>query len=411
MDITSRRLPRLPLGYFRARRSFPLLTLMIMLLFAVAACGTSPYIDAPHPRVTPTVPLDPQLASETLYVINASPIAIAPSGWSLTALNAQTGAVRWKLPTAGMIGRPIVANGVIYFAPQDGYVYAVDAATGHIRWRFQRTVNVSTRVGIDGYPALDGATLYVASDGGTVYALDAQTGKERWLFTLPDSKGHIYAAPAVGRGKVYVSSGNGTNAFYALDEATGKIAWQLSEPQGFDGYPLLEGNTVYVGADGYTRASFYALDADTGKIRWQFQGNDSVITRPAFDGSHLFIGALDSSQYQVNAESGKVGWHITLTSSDNLPALPTGAAPTVADGVVYVGGESGVVEALDAATGTLRWQRSVDGAVDSAPAVADGAIYVTTEKGSVYALRARDGALAWLYADGGLIYASPVVAP
>ncbi len=83
----------------------------------------------------------------------------------------------------------------------------------------------------------------------------------------------------------------------------------------------------------------------------------------------------------------------------------------VADGVVYVGGESGVVEALDAATGSTRWKQAVDGAVDSAPAVADGAVYVTTEKGSVYAFRASDGALSWKYADGGLIYASAVVAP
>ncbi len=408
MENPSRRLSRLPLGYFRARRIFPLLALM---LFALAACETGASTATTHPRVTPTVPLDAQLASETLYVINASPVAIAPSGWALIALNAQTGAARWRLPTAGMIGRPIVANGVIYFAPQDGYVYAVDAATGHIRWRFQRTVNVSAQVGIDGYPALDGNTLYVASDGGTVYALDAQTGKERWLFTLPGSKGHIYAAPAVGRGKVYVSSGNGTNAFYALDEATGKIVWQISEPQGFDSYPLLAGNTVYVGANGYTQASFYALDADTGAIRWQFQANDSVITRPAFDGTSLFIGVLDSSLYQVNPGSGRVGWHITIAKSDNLPALPTGAAPAVAGGIVYVGGESGVVEALDATTGTLHWRHTVDGSVDSAPAIADGAVYSTTEKGSVYAFRASDGALAWKYDDGGLIYASPVVAP
>ena len=408
MHNCSRRISQHPISYSRSRHIFPLLVLMLL---ALAACGSGPNVATSHPRVTPTVPLGAQLASESLYVINASPVAIAPSGWSLTALNARTGAVRWKLPTAGMIGRPVVANGVIYFAPQDGSVYAFDAATGHIRWRFQRTVNVSARVGIDGYPALDGNTLYVASDGGTVYALDAQTGKERWLFTLPDSKGHIYAAPAVGRGEVYVSSGNGTNAFYALDEATGKIAWQFAAPQGFDGYPLLSGNTVYVGANGYTQASFYALDADSGKVRWQFQANDSVITRPAFDGNSLFIGALDSSLYQVNAASGKAGWHANLASSDNLPALPTGAAPTVADGVVYVGGESAVVETFDAATGTLHWQHTVDGSVDSAPAVTDGAVYVITEKGSVYALRASDGALAWKYADDGLIYASPVVAP
>jgi outer membrane protein assembly factor BamB len=319
--------------------------------------------------------------------------------------------VRWKLPTAGMIGRPVVANGVIYFAPQDGYVYAVDAATGHIRWRFQRTVNVSAQVGIDGYPALDGDTLYIASDGGTVYALDAQTGKERWLFTLPDSKGHIYAAPAVGRGKVYLSSGNGTNAFYALDEATGKIAWQFTAPQGFNGYPLLSGNTVYVGADGYTQASFYALDADTGKVRWQLQANDSVITPPPSTEATFLLARSTPRCTRSTRHPAKSAGASTSPVRTICLRYPQGAAPTVADGVVYVGGESGVVEAFDAATGTLRWQHTVDGSIDSAPAVADSAVYVTTEKGSVYALCTSDGTLAWKYADGGLIYASPVVAP
>ena len=385
----------------------------VALLLMLTACGTSVANTHPHATTTPKIALDTQLSSETLYVINASPVASAPSGWSLTALNAQTGAIRWKLPTAGIIGKPVIANGVVYFAPQDGFVYAVDATTGHQRWRFQRTVNASAQVGLDGYPALDGDTLYVASDGGAVYALDAQTGKERWVFALPDSKGHIYAAPAVGGGKVYVSSGNGTNAFYALDEATGKIAWQFSAPSGFDGYPLLAGDTVYVGANGYYQASVYALDAQTGTMRWNSQANDAVIARPASDGSHLFVGIRDSTLYEFDATTGASGWHITVGEGggSGLAALPTGAAPMVADGVVYVGGESGVVEALDAATGSTRWKQAVDGAVDSAPAVADGAVYVTTEKGSVYALRASDGGLSWKYADGGLIYASAVVAP
>ena len=94
MDNSSRQLPRYPLGYFRTRRIFPLLAFMLM---ALAACGTGTSMAADHPRVIPTVPLDAQLTSETLYVINASPVAIAPSGWTLTALNAQTGAVRWTL--------------------------------------------------------------------------------------------------------------------------------------------------------------------------------------------------------------------------------------------------------------------------------------------------------------------------
>lgn len=389
--------------------------LLALLMFTLSACGGSASTQGAQATATPAarrVALDARLDASTLYVINASPVAIAASGWSLTALNARSGAARWKLPTAGMIGRPVLANGLIYFAPQDGYIYAIDAATGHVRWRFQRTVNISAKVGIDGYPALDGDTLYVASDGGTVYALDASAGKQRWLFTLP-SGAHVYAAPAVGNGKVYVSSGNGQNAFYALDEATGKVAWEFSAPQGFDSYPLLSGETVYVGANGYYQASLYALDAQTGRVRWQYQANDAVISRPAFDNGRLFVAVRDGSLDELDAQTGKPGWRATIGvgGQNGGAALPTGAAATVADGVVYVGGESGVVEALDEATGALRWKRMVDGAVDSAPTVASGAVYVTTEKGSVQAFRASDGAPGWKYDDGGLMYASPVIAP
>jgi outer membrane protein assembly factor BamB len=359
----------------------------------------------------PKTSLDAQLGSKTLYIINASPVAISATGWSLTALNAQTGEVRWKLPTAGMIGRPALANGVIYFAPQDGYVYAVDASNGKVKWRFKRTVNVSEQVGIDGYPVVDGATLYVASDGGTVYALNAADGKQRWLFRVPIDGGHIYAAPAAGNGKLYVSTGGGANSFYALDETTGKIDWQVSAPQGFDSYPLVAGDTVYAGANAYYQASFYAFDAQSGKIRWQFQANDAVIARPAFDGANLFVGARDSTLYEFNAATGKQGWHITVGDQGASAALATGAPPTVSDGVVYVGGQSGVLEALDAATGTIRWKQPLDGPVDSAPTVANGAVYVTTEKGNVFAFRSSDGAPSWNYAAGGLIYASGVVAP
>ena len=150
-----------------------------------------------------------------------------------------------------------------------------------------------------------------------------------------------------------MSSGNGTNAFYALDEATGKIAWQFSAPQGFDGYPLLAGDTVYVGANGYTQASFYALDAQTrqsalaalrrmirdcpARLRWQqpLRWRARLLAVPGQRGIRQIWLARQPRR-----------------SSGALPRYQQEPRPPLADGVVYVGGESGVVEALDAATGT-----------------------------------------------------------
>jgi outer membrane protein assembly factor BamB len=75
------------------------------------------------------------------------------------------------------------------------------------------------------------------------------------------------------------------------------------------------------------------------------------------------------------------------------------------------GHRCGQLYALDAATGKVLWQRTVDSAIDSAPAVVDGAVFVASDNGTVYAYRASDGAPAWSYHSTGTIYASPIVAP
>lgn len=55
-----------------------------------------------------------------------------------------------------------------------------------------------------------------------------------------------------------------------------------------------------------------------------------------------------------------------------------GGSPAVADGVVYVGDNSGHVQAFGVESGEKRWERSVDSAVDASPAVVDGTLSVST---------------------------------
>src|SRR5579872_3379850 len=200
--------------------------LLASLALVLAACSSGPAAQgtpATKPTATTVVSLDPKLAQETIYITTTVGLGETNPGY-LEAINAQTGVPRWKLSTSGTIGVPVVANGSVYIAPDDGSIRAVNAATGTQVWSFMRTVGVGNGTGFDGYPAIAGNTLYVCSDGGAVYALDAATGKQRWLFEAPAANAnHIYTAPAVANGLVYVAPGGPNATFYALDTATGAV--------------------------------------------------------------------------------------------------------------------------------------------------------------------------------------------
>ncbi len=74
---------------------------------------------------------------------------------------------------------------------------------------------------------------------------------------------------------------------------------------------------------------------------------------------------------------------------------PFGAAdiittpPVLADGVVYVGSQDGLVHAVDAETGTVLWQFNAESAVRGELVVVPGTVVVTTAAGEIIALAGR----------------------
>ena len=92
---------------------------------------------------------------------------------------------------------------------------------------------------------------------------------------------------------------------------------------------------------------------------------------------------------------------------------PTGGwvvnAPTVADGVVYVGSDDNSLYALDASTGELLWSFETGDVIRSSPTVTGGVVYVGSNDNHVYALDAGTGELLWSYDTGDWVQYSPVV--
>jgi outer membrane protein assembly factor BamB len=80
--------------------------------------------------------------------------------------------------------------------------------------------------------------------------------------------------------------------------------------------------------------------------------------------------------YAFNAATGSLLFKTTWT-----PAY----VPTVANGVVYVGGPGHYVYAVDASTGAVLWQFPTGNWVEAAPAVVNGIVYVPSLDGNFYA--------------------------
>ena len=72
-------------------------------------------------------------------------------------------------------------------------------------------------------------------------------------------------------------------------------------------------------------------------------------------------------------------------------------SPVAAGGVVFLGGSDGIVRALDAADGKVRWTAYTGGAVRYPPTVADGRALVGSGDGYTYAFEAATGRLLWRF--------------
>jgi hypothetical protein len=94
-----------------------------------------------------------------------------------------------------------------------------------------------------------------------------------------------------------------------------------------------------------------------------------------------------------------------------VPPSKTPSSPGIgADGTVYVGGGDGSVYALNAANGSVKWERPTGAAVYSSPAIgADGTVYIGSEDYKVYALDGATGAVKWSYTTAGPVAASPAI--
>ena len=76
------------------------------------------------------------------------------------------------------------------------------------------------------------------------------------------------------------------------------------------------------------------------------------------------------------------------------------SSPAVANGTVYIGDLTGVVHAVDAATGKAKWTFKTGAEMKSSPVVVGARVLIGSYDGSLYALEAATGKQLWKATTG-----------
>ena len=302
----------------------------------------------------------------------------------------------WKFTTDGSVyTSPIIADGCIYalssfeYGGNAGNIYCLNASTGTKIWNYA----------VEGYVysalAVSGGYVYTGSSRAKFIALNASTGAEEWTFT--DGS---FSTPTVAEGVVYV------NGLYAFNALTGAKIW--SGAGSWVGVPpTVSGGKVYLCS--LYNGIVYALDAGTGTQIWSSTiGNYTVHSPPVVVGGHVYVVPDNGNVYCLNARTGARIWNYSTGRSGNFesgkvwtPSIIGGFAdfPVAVGGYAYLGSDDGVLHALNDSTGIEIWNYTTGGVVGS-PTVANGYLYVGSnsgDKGNFYVLNASTGAKIWNY--------------
>ena len=142
------------------------------------------------------------------------------------------------------------------------------------------------------------------------------------------------------------------------------------------------------------------------RVRWRFRLRGKVgfsglfASTPVVSGGRVYIQDLNSNVYALRLADGRLLWSHRY---DRPSGGPNGLA--VADGLV-VGNTDTAAFALEAGNGRERWHRrltTVSNPITVAPILADGLVYTSTTgqapggRGLLYALDARTGAVRWRF--------------
>ncbi|WP_247003788.1 PQQ-binding-like beta-propeller repeat protein [Halosolutus gelatinilyticus] len=290
---------------------------------------------------------------------NSAPVVVGDwlyvGGEALTALDADTGEVRWRRAfgdgdDSPTVYQPEFAHGTIYASTDDERLYAVDPADGSVRWERHSIDEIDE--GDHPYWSYDtfhAYSLAVTTDAvyatvGTppeqrqVVALEPESGETLWTV---HPNGTLRARVAATENYVFVYDASTTFETRVVDATTGDVLNPIS-----GGGPAAIAQDTFVGTVGGNELRATDVDAteDRWITRWVRDDAQSYGT-PTIAGDTVLVVALDERDREFlkgfDLESGRERWCLHLEAVPQLANRHGDLRYDLAvdDGTIYLSGD------------------------------------------------------------------------
>jgi outer membrane protein assembly factor BamB len=314
---------------------------------------------------------------------------------------------------------------------RDGHPFTA-TLDGEAASRLALSWRVRFKGAVDGTPAVARGLVIAGSAGGEVRALNAKNGETVWA---RHGLGAVSGSPTVSGDRVYVASLSGY--VYVMNLLRGDEIWRWKGPAGAAIWasPVAYGDEVIVGvASPYgdqplVPGRLFGLDAATGNQRWSMcvepacRPGGGVWSTPSTDeNGSAFVGVGNpvDGVLAFDPLTGERKW-LSILYADQGRDLDVGASPVILnlgrEEVVAQASVEGLLAVLDAADGTIVWQKElVDGSAVhgllATPAYDGTYLYVASASPpyGITALGPRDGSVAWRHQTELPVYSAPAVA-
>lgn len=337
--------------------------------------------------------------------------------WNVILADATTGEGVWQFQSGGNLsGEPVLIDGTVYAARQSGRVYRFGTNSNKPVW--QRDLGA----GLRGTPGVGPAHVFVGDTRRRLHALDAEDGGTAWTFQTPaaesEPRAYQYFSTAVEANipslatpdRVYVGAASGF--LYCLNASNGELIWKHKLGDWVRSKPLVLGDTVYVAT---LDARLFAL-RDTGASAselWQTSLGEHGFTADLVGNENgILAGGMDLVLYSVSPRTGSLQWRHSLVDGAWIDGTRHRAdvyagqyqtSPVVVDGVAYIGGPDGFLNAHDVDSGERLWRFEARGRISATPCVADGKVFVgqNARYMEYYAIDQKTGEPVWTIDDLG----------